>query len=136
MKKIEKEVVTKVVEGYEAMDGTMFADQEECKKYEQSAKGVLRGRLKKITIKTELECNIFNSGGENEVWVTKPQSEADIDTIRQLYYLGGGREEYLPKNLDEQVGKIVFVTFAAYDENDVWLDTMEALMERIMGENK
>lgn len=133
MKKIEKEVVTKVVEGYEAMDGTMFEEQEECLKYEKSARGILKARLKKLVIKEGVEDSIYGTGScENETWVVKPESEADIDTIKQFFYLGGGKEEYLPKDLDGQVGKIVLVT-NCYDDY-VWLDTFEALTKRIMGE--
>lgn len=132
MKKIEKEVVTKVVEGYEAMDGTMFYDEEQCKKYEQSAIGIIKGRVKKFVINEGTECGLLGTGSdENTVWVCKPTTEADIDAIKQMYNLYGGRAEYLP-SLDNQVGKVVLVTFG-YDEY-MWTDTLESLTKRIMGD--
>lgn len=133
MKKIEKEVVTKVVEGYMAMDGTMFQEQEECAKYEQSARGVLRGRVKKLVFNEGTEdCILFTGSPDNKVWVCRPMTEEDIDAIKQLYMLCGGREEQLLR-LDGQVGKVVLVTWD-YEDEYMWFDTLEALTSRIMGE--
>ena len=135
MKKIEKEVVTKVIEGYEAMDGTMFQDQEECKKYEQSAKGVLKGRVKKLVFNEGTEDEILFTGScDNKVWVCRPMTQDDVDTIKQLYMLCGGREEFLPR-LDGQAGKVVLVTWD-YDGDYMWFDSLEELTRRIMGDKE
>ena len=53
MKEIKKVVTREVKEtftGWEAIDGTFFDDKAECKKYEESAKGVLRGKLAKLIV--------------------------------------------------------------------------------------
>lgn len=141
MKKVEREITTKELVGYEAIDGTMFPNEEECIKYEKSARGVLVGRIADFTVNKGLECDIFKMGVDNEVWVTMPRDEKDIDTIKQLYHLDGcwkkeHKEEYFKQiDLDNQVGKVVFVAFSEYDD-EVWLDTMQAMMDRIMGTDK
>lgn len=118
---------------YEAMDGTQFEDKDECLAYERSAKGVIKGRVRKLVINEGNECGLLNTGNdENTVWVVKPKTDADVDAIKQLYNVYGGRTEYLPF-LDDQVGKVVLLTFS-YDDEDMWLDTFEALTKRIMGE--
>lgn len=132
MKKIE--IKSEVVNyKWESMDGTQFDDKEECIAYERSAKGVIKGRVKKLVVTEGSECDILNAGSdENDVWVAKPKTEADLDAIRQMYNLYGGRSEYLPI-LDGQVGKLVIITLS-YDDADMWIDTFEALTKRILGE--
>lgn len=140
MKKIEREITTKELVGYEAFDGTMFQSEEECSKYEGSAVGVLIGRIMKFTVKKGAEYDIFDGIGcsDTEVYVARPRDEKDIDTIKQLYELRGyakDKEEYYRAlKLDEQVGKIIFVS-VGYD-GDMWLSTMDALVANIMGNKK
>jgi len=127
------EKVEKVV-GFEAMDGTRFSTQEECVKYEQSAKGVLKGRLMNLAINYGNEDSIYGTGCcDNATLVIKPKSVADIDLIHQFFLLSDGREDFFPKDLDKQIDKIIFVNIG-YDDDYVWIDTMDALMARIMGD--
>ena len=49
MKKLEKDLITKYTV-FQAVDGTEFSQKEECEKYEESALGVLRGKIKRLTI--------------------------------------------------------------------------------------
>lgn len=73
---------------YVANDGTEFADRDECKKYDESAVGVLSAMLQKIVVKTSDEERIFDFGcSENPVQVLAPTSEEDKKTILQLYLL-------------------------------------------------
>ena len=57
MKPIEIEKVTKVTH-YEAIDGTTFTTEEECKKYEDTAKCVLLTKYKPLVKRTASECDI------------------------------------------------------------------------------
>ena len=92
MKPIEIEKVTKVTH-YEAIDGTTFTTEEECVKYEDTAKCVLLTKYKPLVKRTASECDIFNTGSE-EYMVDILQylsSESDIDILIQLnrlYYSG------------------------------------------------
>ena len=88
MKPIEIEKVTKVTR-YEAIDGTTFATEEECVKYEDTAKCVLLTKYKPLVKRTASECDIFNTGSD-EYMIDILQylsSESDIDILIQLHKL-------------------------------------------------
>lgn len=89
MKEIKKERVTTTYETfYVANDGTEFTNPDECRKYDESAAGVLNARLQKIVVKTSDEEKIFDFGcSDNPVQVLAPTSEEDKKTIMQLYLL-------------------------------------------------
>ena len=88
MKPIEIEKVTKVTH-YEAIDGTTFTTEEECVKYEDTAKCVLLTKYKPLVKRTASECDIFNTGSD-EYMIDILQylsSESDIDILIQLHKL-------------------------------------------------
>ena len=88
MKPIEIEKVTKVTR-YEAIDGTTFTTEEECVKYEDTAKCVLLTKYKPLIKRTASECDIFNTGSD-EYMIDILQylsSESDIDILIQLHKL-------------------------------------------------
>lgn len=73
---------------YIATDGTEFTTREECKKYEESAIGVLMVKYKPLLIKSTTEYDLFSVGcDDGDVDVVKITSEAEADVVRQLYYL-------------------------------------------------
>jgi len=87
MKTIQKERVSHY-EMYIANDGTEFDDRDECKKYDESAAGVLSAMLQKIVVKESNEERLFDFGcSDNLVQVLAPTSEEDKKTILQLYLL-------------------------------------------------
>ena len=80
--KVEKYTV------YQAVDGTEFTQKEECVKYENSALGVLRGKIKRLTVCEPQDAWTLMGGYDgHKVIAVKPQIEADADTILQWYYL-------------------------------------------------
>lgn len=89
MKEITKELTTITKHTvYQAVDGTEFTQKEECVKYEESALGVLRGKIKKFVVCEPKDAWIFMGGyDDHQVIAIKPQTEADVDTILQWYYL-------------------------------------------------
>ena len=87
MKKLEKDLITKYTV-FQAVDGTEFSQKEECEKYEESALGVLRGKIKKLTVCEPQDAWTLMGGyDDHQVIAVKPQIEADVDTILQWYYL-------------------------------------------------
>lgn len=119
MQTIFKEKTVKEILHYLAIDGTIFYHEEECRKYEESAKGVLRGRLKKITV---AECNAWDLMGgyeDNEVLAVKVDSEKDADTLIQNVYFDNSyllEEEH--NNRKEEFEKEVQETL---DNHDIYL---------------
>ena len=87
MKKLEKDLITKYTV-FQAVDGTEFSQKEECEKYEESALGVLRGKIKKLTVCEPQDAWTLMGGyDDHKVIAIKAQTEDDIDIILQWYYL-------------------------------------------------
>lgn len=88
MKPIEIEKVTKVTH-YEATDGTTFTTEEECVKYEDTAKCVLLTKYKPLVKRTVSEGDIFNTGSDEYIIdiLQYLSSESDIDILIQLHRL-------------------------------------------------
>ena len=86
MKKIEKQKPTTYIM-WQASDGTEFNLEEECRKYEESAKGVLMERFKKLVVAEEDAWELLCGYDDHTVYAVKFESEADIDTLMQLYLL-------------------------------------------------
>lgn len=108
---------------YEAVDGTQFDCEDECRAYDNSAYGVLKGRLAKMTILKMTECDLYNGAGsdENKSYVVVPKDEEEVKTIQQLAYLKSYSEESKRKNADMvAVGKVLVVTIS-YNDDGLWI---------------
>lgn len=84
--------IKKTIESYKfiyvAVDGTEFEDKEECRKYEQSAKGVLLAKFMPLVLKHKTEFEIFGAGNDDSyISIVKLESQADADIVLQLYCL-------------------------------------------------
>ena len=105
---------------YQANDGTEFQDREECERYEQTARAVLRTRFLKLVVMDGTECTFFSTGSdENPLYAVKMHSQEDVDTVLQLYYLDN---PYILENKDyskkrkEEVHNLVTT---AYEQQDI-----------------
>lgn len=113
---------------YVAADGTEFDDPNECTKYDKSAVGVLKGRVKAMAIKDTNEEDIFSCGNsENRVLVCVPKNQEDIDTIKQLIFATGGNKSYADK-VDGYINKVVLIFFC-YDDY-IYVDTVDDVVFR------
>ena len=87
MKQITKEKVSTYTV-YQASDGTEFEDKAECKKYEESAAGVIKTRLKEFTRKQITENDLYGIGSEEyEYVILTPTINEHYNTILQYYNL-------------------------------------------------
>ena len=90
MKEIKKEKKsTYIYTVYQAVDGTEFNSEEECQKYEGTAKCLLLTKYKPLVKRTASEYDIFNTGSD-EYMIDILQylsSESDIDILIQLHKL-------------------------------------------------
>lgn len=91
MKEIQEEIKSYVTM-YQASDGTKFHDEEECKKYELSAKGAVRDKLSKLIVSdtrgtTYDAWSIFAGCDDHEVIAVKMDFEKDFDTVLQFIHL-------------------------------------------------
>ena len=85
---IKKTVEEIVGVEYIAEDGTIFNNEEECKKYEKSALFVVSNKLKRLTTK-ETYINDFNDEGscDCELEIFDVQTEEDLNNLRRYLYL-------------------------------------------------
>ena len=73
---------------YEAVDGTIFYNKEECEKYDDTARAVLRAKLKKLIVKEGDEYLFFGVGCKDSlVYAVKMETEDDMNAIKQLWTL-------------------------------------------------
>lgn len=104
---------------YEAIDGTIFYNKEECEKYDNSAKAVIRAKFKKLVLAERNEYNLFNVGNdEDTVYVVKMPKAQDADTVKQLYVADhewATKNEEYQKYIDEAFG----IIDKAYEEKDI-----------------
>lgn len=105
---------------YEAVDGTRFGFREECLRYEESAKGVLKARFMKLVEYSDSEDNILSiSSDGNTLYGVKLKEEKDKDTVLQLYLLD---HPHLLKEKDNKwVNRAKDLIEFAYKEKDILL---------------
>lgn len=84
-----KEENTSTVYKWQALDGTIFNDENECKKYEQSARGVILARVKRLVVGEKHDAWSFMGGcDDHEVEFYKVHTQADADAMLQwIFYL-------------------------------------------------
>lgn len=119
MKEKTKEIKREIVETYtyyEATDGTIFDCDEECRKYENSALGVLRGRVSKLIVGEKTNAWDLMGGYEDNVVVAVAvPKEEDVNTILQMLYL---QSPYLNESRQKEIEAIVS---KACEEKDIIL---------------
>ena len=121
MKEIKKErTTTQTYYEYEALDGTIFDDKDECQKYDESALGVLNYKVSLLKVgKEDMNCWDLCYGYEdNKCFALKPVNKEDRDTILQWYI---GHHPYYLSNESNKVAinKIADIIQRAWHEDDI-----------------
>jgi hypothetical protein len=143
MKEVTKEKVQKYTM-YEALDGTEFNDKAECEKYEQSAKGVIRARIAKLTVGKDNEGNLLAGSDEHEVIGIKMQTEKDVEYVKQFLLMECTWYNGNPVERD----KIFDIMEKAYDNDDIvlfginydgdyyWINARQNIVDNLMNLGK
>ena len=90
---MEKREVKRTVEEvvrveYVAEDGTVFRNEDECRKYEESALFVVRQRLKRLNKKYASQYYLLDCGSEdNEIEIFDIQTQEDLDDLKKYLHL-------------------------------------------------
>lgn len=116
MKEVTKEKVQKYTV-YEALDGTQFSDRAECQKYEESAKGVIRARIAKLTVGKENAWNLLAGSDDHEIIGIKMQTGRDVEYVKQFLMMECSWYNNSPVERD----KIFDIMEKAYDNDDIVL---------------
>jgi len=112
--KVEKYIV------YQAIDGTEFDFKEDCEAYDNSAKGVLRGKLKALIVNAEYNgWDLMGGNEDNTIIAVKVPTEVDIDVILQNYYLD--QPWILREENQNRKANLILKVNQAYREQDVIL---------------
>ncbi len=123
MKEKTREVKREIVETltyYEAADGTIFDYEEECRKYENSALGVLRGRVSKLIVGEKNNAwDLMGGYDDNDVVAVAMSKEEDINTILQMLYLES--PHLTSEGFESKRKEIEATVLKAYEEKDVIL---------------
>lgn len=73
---------------YQASDGAEFINCEECKKYEESALGVVRGNIAKLVVGRSNDAwELMGGNDDNSVIAIKMNSKEDVNLVKQLFLL-------------------------------------------------
>lgn len=137
MKRIEKEIKSYKTM-YVANDGTEFSSEEECCKYDESAKGIIFSRYNKLILGKTDEDALYYGSDEHEIDIVKPTCERDKDTIMQMScYICGQisedsikvQEDYIERAIKED--DVVFMDWSC-DHDWCWIiGTRNSLKESI-----
>lgn len=137
---------------YIAEDGTVFKNEEECKKYEESALFAISKELKRLTKDNTFQSEINDSFSyDDTVEIFDVQTERDLENLRRYLYLkarnngapessvndcfkstGGKRNSYVFSNVT--YGHEVMV-FWDYDEQWFWVygdGSIENIRQKIL----
>lgn len=130
MEEIKKEVVV----GYKSYDGQEFTNRDECKKYEESAKGVLAYSYSKAVILSDSECNIFGLGSEEDIVDIVKVTADNANLIKQYMILSGNNYKMEEKfNLIDSAAENgeYLVINRGYDRDNFWInDTLQRLANK------
>ena len=138
MKEVKEEIKREIVDThihYEATDGTIFNDKEECVKYENSAVGVLMARTETFCVArddSDGTINPLDDGGENNYRLLLPQGPEDIDTLNQLYIMPRTGVSKQTLFTDEHIGKLILMGYRLYDNSGLewsWFHELDKIID-------
>ena len=121
MKEIKKEkTTTQTYFEYEAIDGTIFNDIEECRSYENTARCVLKAKVKRLIVTKEH--NAWNlMGGMDDIGVIGIKFNCDDDVKDFLQYYCLENTYYMKVENKDKLLKISNQCYDARKNNDILL---------------
>lgn len=139
MKEIKEIVTTETtVTKYQAFDGEKFDTAHECQKYENSAAGVLLGKIDDFTVKSDCSFEPDESD-ENKYKAVIPRNQHDIDVLNQLWKLYRGKDEENLKFDGTYIKSLIFIGYR-FDYNLpgvldwVWFYDLKSMVKSACGD--
>lgn len=133
MNKIEsKKEVTEIL--YEAIDGTMFSDENECIRYEETAEAVLLGKMKEFQIGEISGDNFFDTNDDGFYRIVVPTNNYHIDILNQLWKLNGGASRKDLFFTEDDLNKVIAVgiRFTPNEKIDwIWFYSISNIIKSI-----
>ena len=119
MKEIKKERTVFDCE-YEAYDGSIFKTKEECVKYEETAKCVIRKKFNDLIEHSSDECSLFNCGSDDYIIdFIKPNTQDAANAIMQMLELYNANDDRARKLIKEaqENSDYLLIGHNSYDED-------------------
>lgn len=139
MKEVTETIIKEyIVTKYQAFDGEKFDTEEECHKYENSAAGVLFGKIDDFTVKSDCFFEP-DEGSENKYKAVIPRSQHDIDLLNQLWKLYRGKNEENLKFDGTYIKSLIFVGYRFDYSNSgeldwVWFYDLKSMVKEACGD--
>lgn len=140
----EKQTTTVEQILWEAIDGTRFLTEEECRKYEKSAEGVLMAKYRPLIVREHTEYTLFSVGSEEiGIDVVKPRTMEDVDNVMQLVALKDPTLE--PDTISSMYGKCkkavqqddcLFICWGYEGSTCFILSTLQEFMQNVVNNCK
>ena len=120
MKTIKQKREIEEITGYEAFDGTMFGDSEQCRQYEKTAKCAIKARFNELVVNKLSEYEAFEGFGcgseDYNLVVVDIRSEADLQAFNQYSAFVEGTENRCAKS--DVIGHKLLVGIGYCDDWD------------------
>lgn len=119
MKEIKKERTVFDCE-YEAYDGSIFKTKEECIKYEETAKCVIRKKFNDLIEHSSDECSLFNCGSDDyTIDFVKSNTQDAVNAIMQMLELYNANDDRARKLIKEaqENSDYLLIGHNSYDED-------------------
>ena len=131
MKEVVKEVIKRETI-WVASDGTQFTSKEECQKYENTAKCVIRTRYSSLIVKSLREEDLLINGCyDNIIDVIKLDDSSDINTVLAMCKLYGYDEEETVCKRALKSDSYILIN-KGYDDDSFWImGTIDDILQKI-----
>ena len=117
MKKIKVKRTVEEIVAYKAFDGTRFKTKDECKAYENSAKGVIKKRLFD-KIKRHDKCSgLFLGCCDDILCSIEIKNGDDLQVVKQYCEIIGSYDSFL----ESDIGKTIYFVLPPYWEDDGYI---------------
>lgn len=112
MKIIEKEIIKKeIVKTYESIDGKIFKNEEECKKYDETAYAVINAEFRTTILKIITEYDLLGNGTGSEdydIAIINIKNHEDLDKVNRMIQLTNEKYHNSYKLLqDTRIGETI-----------------------------
>lgn len=106
---MERILVDKKETRFKATDGTLFCDEEGCRKYEATLECIVQSRYNKLVVKNTDACDLFYFGSdENYIDIVFIKDDKDKEAVIQQDFLQFDKmTEYARTRADEIYSKLV-----------------------------
>lgn len=103
---------------YEAIDGERFSSKEECSKYDQTAKAVIKAKYKQLIIKSNTMYSICEACNDYQIDLVKVSNEAELHSLNMYLKMvaDNGYGGVFKPVASTEIGK-EFMIYYGYDDD-------------------